>query len=134
MTVGIWEYNVSELRAQLNGVIATGAFRFILLVDAANRFVAYISATDGSYLFTEHADAVVTAINEDRRDVLSGYSGIIFSTHTTEDTTLDALVTMREQNLDMLPILNQDGMVHGVATWNQLLTSMMLELATTTAD
>lgn len=134
LTLKACTYDADELKTQLDELIATGAFRFILLIDEANRFVAYIPAGDAVFLFSAHADEFVTAINEDRRDVLRGYTGVIFTTLTAEDTTLEALARMRSQNLDMLPVLNQDGVVQGVATWNQVLTSIMLELAATTAD
>ena len=133
LTLGLCTYDAGDLNDQLGGLIATGAFRFILLVDGTNRFVAYIPAGDAVFLFTEHADSFVTAVNDDRRDVLRGYTGIIFDTLTTEDTTLEAIASMREQNLDMLPVVDRGGIVQGVATWNQVLTSIILELATSIA-
>jgi CBS-domain-containing membrane protein len=40
---------------------------------------------------------------------------------------------MRDQNLDTLPLVDDNGDLNGVVTWNSVLTNMMLEIATQTS-
>jgi hypothetical protein len=136
LTLSTCDYAAADLASQLQTIVATGAFRFVLLVYGGNHFFAYIPAADAVRLFETRPDELVEAINArpERLKDAELFPGIIFHTLSTEDTTLKALRIMRDQNLDTLPVVDDDGDLAGVATWNQVLTSMMLELVTTTSD
>jgi CBS domain-containing protein len=145
MTLGTCTYDAADLKWQLQQAAATGAFRFILLVYGTSDFFAYIPAADAVRLFgpvvpygTEDkpANDLVEAINHppDRLKDAAAFPGFIFHALESDDTTSEALGIMRDQNLDTLPLVDKDGDVVGVVTWERVLTSMMLELATSTSE
>jgi hypothetical protein len=136
LTLETCDYDATDLAQQLEIVVATGAFRFIVLVYGSNHFFAYIPASEAVRLFASHADVLVAAINDDPsllKEDTDTFRSINFNTLSTDDTTLDALTRMRDQNLDTLPLVDDNGDLNGVVTWNSVLTNMMLEIATQTS-
>src|SRR5262245_47112260 len=105
-------------------------FKFVVFVDQAKRFVAYMPswAVKGLLGSSELGDAFIHAVNEGLTRELFRYPGIVKETIRTHSNNAEALREMLRQNLEALVVPDENNQLIGVVEREQILSRMMLSL------
>lgn len=106
-------------------------FKFVVILDKENNFVAYIPSVKISQLLRLPAlgDEFVWMVNEGNVQELQRYPGIITKTISTDSTNLNALKEMTQQNLEALVVTGNDQKLKGVVEREQIISKLLLGIS-----
>jgi len=106
-------------------------FRFVVILDHENKFVAYIPSWAMLQILRMEAlgEEFVRHINEGEIRELRQYPGVVTRTISTKSTNLDALREMTAQNLEALIVIDEDQRLKGVVEREQILSKLLLGMA-----
>lgn len=104
-------------------------FKFVVFLDPAGRFVAYMAhwALADILRKPELGVEFINAINRNQEGALLRYPGIIRETISSNATNAEALREMEKHNLEALLVVD-DGSPKGVVERERILSRMMLAL------
>jgi CBS domain-containing protein len=107
------------------------SFKFVVILDQENRFVAYVPAWAILQILRMDAlgDEFVRIINEGNIQKLRRYPGVVTRTISTKATNTDALREMTAQNLEALVVIDEDRKLKGVVEREQILSKLLLSMA-----
>jgi len=129
------EYDPYELAIDIYRQSTSDEFKFVVLVYENDIFEAYVPSLVAIELFDYRNEdklrAIVDAINRTPDDLRNSeeFPGIVFDTISVQDTNLEALQEMDRRDLDALVVIDPKSRLKGVVSREQVLGSMMLELA-----
>jgi len=103
-------------------------FKFVVILDHENKFVAYIPSGTMLQILRMEAlgDEFVRIINDGNIGELRRYPGVVTRTISTDSTNVDALREMTAQNLEALVVIDKDRNLKGVVEREQLISKMLL--------
>lgn len=120
-------------------------FRFVVLVDSDGVFQGYMDSLTAQELFSckeyeylggpcldwTYGYDIENAINAFPRTpfAIRGFPGIVFDTVSENSSNIAALKEMRARGLDALVVKDKTGRVKGVLKQDQIVATMMIELA-----
>jgi hypothetical protein len=106
-------------------------FKFVVFLDQASRFVAYMPSWAVTSLLNqpELGEEFIKVINEGRTSDLWRFPGVIRDTIRVQDTSAAALREMMQRNLEALVVIDENKQLKGVVVLTQVLSRMMLKLA-----
>lgn len=106
-------------------------FKFVIILDQENGFKAYLPSWMMRQILEMDSlgDDFVKAVNDGSVPHLRRYPGVVTRTITTEQTNIEAIQEMTDQNLEALVVIDQDRQLRGVVEREQVLSKLMLALA-----
>ena len=144
LVMGECPYTMQQVADSLAKNTYNDDFRFIVLVDRQDRFRAYMDSLTATELFScavfEYVGgpclswsypALIDAINDDSF-AIQEFPGIVFDTVSADATNIAALKDMQQRGLDALVVTDREGYIKGVLSQEQILSTMMIELASPT--
>lgn len=109
--------------------------KYIILKDQDNAFFGMYKAEILLSYFDNNDQGYTTQnlanwLNRSNENQLSGLPGFISSDEALMQTSnkSEALSTMEEQGLDMLPVVNNEGQLQGIVERSRLTTSLILDV------
>ena len=143
LVMGECPYTMHQVADSLAKNTYNDDFRFIVLVDRQDRFVLMdsLTATElfscavfkyvGGPCLSWSYPALIDAINDDSF-AIQEFPGIVFDTVSADATNIAALKDMQQRGLDALVVTDREGYIKGVLSQEQILSTMMIELASPT--
>ncbi len=131
MTVGRRNYYSRPILLQyLDTLSRLRSFKFVVFIDDAGRFLAYMPAwAVKEVLGVDYlGDEFVNAVNEGRTHQLFRYPGVVTRTISVRSSNVEALRMMTEENLNALVVTGEGGKLEGIVERDQLVGRMMLSL------
>jgi CBS domain-containing protein len=106
-------------------------FKFAVILDEDNRFVAYMPSWAMLQLLRiqDLGNRFVQLINSGEKFEVIQYPGVITSTISTRTTNLEALKQMTERNIEALVVIDDDRKLRGVVEREQILSKLLIGLA-----
>jgi CBS domain-containing protein len=104
-------------------------FKFVVFLDAQDRFIGYMPAWALERLLEGESGArFVDALNKERIDQLVRTPTMITTRVTPHSTKAEALREMSERGLEALVVVDAEGRLCGVVERDQLMSMMLLAL------
>jgi CBS domain-containing protein len=130
MTIGGKIYTRPDIRSLLDVLTQLRSFKLVVFLDRNKRVVAYMEAWALKELVEqdELAAEFVQFINSGPESGIDNFS-VAKKTISTTSTNIEALRDMQEQNLEALVVVDDQKMLRGVVQREQVLSSIMLSLA-----
>lgn len=121
-------YNRDALLRYVEGLLQYRTFKFVVILDQENNFVAYIPAWTMLQILRMEAlgEEFVGIINDGNVRELQQYPGVVIRTISIESTNVDALQEMTEQNLEALIVIGRDRKLKGVVEREQIISKLLL--------
>ena len=144
LIMGACPYTMQQVADSLQKNTYNDQFRFVVLVDREDRFRAYMDSLTAAELFacTEYDyvggpcyawayPGLIDAINSDSF-AIAEFPGLVLDTVSEDTTNINALKEMKQRGLDALVVTDEGGVIKGVLSQEQILGTMMIELASPT--
>jgi CBS domain-containing protein len=122
--------DIEALKMYVAQLARTRNFALVAFLDTKKDFVAYMpSWTIQNRLLDEHkANDLFRVIQEDDRETLIDYPGVVRDTISPTTTNDEALRKMVTSNLNVIVVVDENNRLKGVVEREQVLTRMMLAL------
>ena len=142
--MGICPYTMEDIANAIEKNRYNDEFRFVILLDSNDVFQAFMDSLTARELFScklkesEEGKCLVwqyptfaDAINNfpETPFAIRGFPGIELDTISEGTTNIAALKEMKRQGLDALIVTDENGHVKGILKLDQVLGTMMIELA-----
>jgi CBS domain-containing protein len=132
MKMGEGTYNAASLADYLRDLSQFRNFKFVIIVDDRNQFVAYIP---GRYLKRANDlglpdfNNLINAVNNGDRAALVRIPGVLTDCITTRTSNAEALRMMEKYGLDAIPVVDENTkQVRAITDCNRILSHMLLAL------
>ena len=124
-------YQPDLLQDYLKTVSQYRTFKFVVILDQTNRFVAYLSVWIARRILEMEALRVefVEAINDGRVRELRRYPGVVTKTISTKTTYIQALQEMTDRSLEALVVIDENDRLRGMVEREHVLSQLMLALS-----
>jgi signal-transduction protein with cAMP-binding, CBS, and nucleotidyltransferase domain len=123
-------YKPKVLKDYLRIISQYRTFKFMVILDQENQFVAYLPAWTAQQILEIEALGAefVKAINNGQVRKLQRYPGLVTKTISIKVTHKQALQEMTDRNLEALVVIDENKRLRGVVELEQVLSQLMLAL------
>lgn len=124
-------YARSALVEYMDALLQYPSFRFAVILDQDNCFVAYLPSWTMWQILRKEAlgEELIAIINGGRLRDLQAFPGVVTRTITTSTNNLDALREMTSQNLEALVVIDAKKQLKGIVLREQILSKLFLGLS-----
>ena len=124
-------YHRDALVDYMEALLQYRNFRFVVILDQENRFVAYLPSWTMWQILRKGplGEELVAIINDGRLRDLQAFPGVVTRTITTRTNNLDALRELTSMNLEALVVIDENKHLKGVVLREQVLSKLFLGLS-----
>jgi hypothetical protein len=122
-------YDLATLKKDVDWLLRYPMFKIVIFVNTKHRFAAYSSSQAMSQiLYGEQANRLLGIIAQNNIDDLRDFPGMLRQTLSTRDTGKNALKVLIDQNLEAIPLIDEDEQVKTIVERDQIFSMLLLGL------
>jgi hypothetical protein len=124
-------YDHTTLREKVDHLLEYRTFKFAIFVNTGNRFIAYISSSVLHLILDsdDRAQKLLKIIATGNVSELWNFPGVVTQSISAQEKTMNALKAMMDNNLEAIPLLDENEEIKAFIERERILSEMLLAMA-----